>query len=68
MWCDVVSCLSGARIAARRFAKVAVTELKLLLMDISGTLCVFMAQKCMVWLPQGISLLISNQSSFGQYQ
>lgn len=43
MWCDVVS-----RIAARRFAKVAVTELKLLLMDIGGT---FMAQKCMVWLP-----------------
>lgn len=64
---DVVSCLSGARIVARRFAKVAVTELKLLLMDISGTLCVFMAQKCMVWLPQGTSLLISNQPIFGQY-
>lgn len=64
---DVVSCLSGARIAARKFAK-AVTELKLMLMDISGTLCMFVAQKCMVWLPQGISLLISNHSSFGQYQ
>lgn len=63
MWCDVVLCLSGARIAARRFAQVAVTELKLILMEISGTLCIFMAQKCMMWLS-----LISNQSSFGQYQ
>lgn len=68
MWCGVVSCLVFPRIAARQFAKVAVTKLKLLLMGISGTLSVFMAQKRMVWPPQGISPLCSNQSCFGQYQ